>query len=200
MCHKCGMESWEVNEWCSGHPWFLEPGNPAEPCVTDKTLLGVVHPLPVKRPGWDDVWMALADNIARRSKCTRARVGAVIVDIDQNVVSAAYNGPPRNFVAEGPCTNWCPRSQGTDDPSPTYDDCVTAHAEANAIARSDYSRLQGGTIYISTSPCKGCAKIFANSGVTRVVYRDEAGRDYRNPQATREFLEQCSMDVVIYED
>jgi dCMP deaminase len=81
-------------------------------------------------------------------------------------------------------------------PSPTYDDCPSAHAEANAIARADYSRMQGATLYVSTSCCKGCAKLLANSGIVRVVYRHEAGRDYRNIEETVAFLEECGIEVV----
>lgn len=204
-CRRCGLEAWSVNEWCPNHPWgwVVGPGQVVtydgkfeeqEEASMNVTMLFDT------RPSWDAVWMDLADNIARRSKCTRSQVGAVIVDVDQNVISTSYNGPPRGFDANGPCTNWCPRSQGTDDPSPTYDDCVAAHAEANAITRADYSRMQGATLYASTSCCKGCAKQIANSGIVRVVYRNEQGRAYRNPEATVEFFEQCGVQVDEYED
>lgn len=148
------------------------------------------------RPTWDETWLACADIMSRRSRCTRSKVGAVIVASDQTVISQSYNGPPRGFMASGPCTNWCPRSRGDTDPSPTYDDCPSAHAEANAIARADFSRMQGSTLYVSTSCCKGCAKLIANSGIARVVYRHEDGRDYRNPDATVAFLRECGLEVV----
>jgi dCMP deaminase len=148
------------------------------------------------RPSWDETWLAVADVIARRSRCTRAQVGAVIVAEDQTVISASYNGPPRHFpTSDSDCSDWCPRAQGLTDPSPTYDDCPSVHAEANAIARADYSRMQGSTIYVSTSCCKGCAKLLANSGIKRLVYRHEPGREYRNPQATADFLRACGIEV-----
>jgi dCMP deaminase len=54
------------------------------------------------------------------------------------------------------------------------------HAEANAItkvARSNNSS-EGATIYITASPCIECAKLIIQSGIVRVVYRD----DYRSEE------------------
>lgn len=150
-----------------------------------------------ERPSWDQTWLDQACTMGKRSRCTRAQVGAVIVAHDQTVVSTSYNGPPRGYPAEGPCTNWCPRAMGLEPPSPTYDDCPAAHAEANAIARADFSRMNGATIYISSAPCKGCAKLLANSGITRVVFPYENGRDYRNWKETVLFLKQCGLTVDI---
>lgn len=210
-CWSCQMYLYGPRaQWCTNYmhgTWYYTTYPTTT--TTSGTLTFKPHaegePEEEKRPEWDDVWMALADNIARRSRCCRAQVGAVIVDSEQNVVAVSYNGPPKGFDTNGSdtddCSMWCPRSQNVEnkDLSPTYDDCVTAHAEANAVARADFSRMQGGTIYISTSPCKSCAKIFANSGIVRVVYRDEAGREYRNSSATRTFIEECGLEVTIYE-
>lgn len=193
VCSQCGRTAWSQNPWCLNHPHSYARGTyvtasagwckPVEPEVNDD------------RPSWDETWLECAHVMSRRSRCSRAKVGAVIVADDQTVVSASYNGPPRNFEAEGPCTNWCPRARGDSEPSPTYDDCPSAHAEANAIARADFSRMKGATIYVSTSCCKGCAKLLANSGIKRVVFQSEEGRDYRNPQETIDFLRECGIEV-----
>lgn len=148
-----------------------------------------------ERQTWDQTWLGFAETMSKRSRCERSQVGAVIVAADQTVISTGYNGPPRGFPGEGTCSNWCPRMRGESELSPTYDDCPSAHAEANAIARADYSRMQNSTIYISTSPCKGCAKIIANSGITRVVFKHEDGRDYRNWTDTMLFMTQCGLIV-----
>lgn len=147
-----------------------------------------------KRPSWDETWLAMALVMSRRSRCSRAEVGAVIVAPDQTVISASYNGAPRNWPHDGPCIEWCPRAQGK-SLEPGYSDCPAAHAEANAIARADFSRMDGSTIYISTSPCYGCAKLLANSGITRVVFVNEPGRDYRGIDKTIAFLLDCGIKV-----
>ncbi len=152
------------------------------------------------RPTWDETWLECAHVMSRRSRCSRAQVGAVIVAEDQTVVSASYNGPPSGLDVDGDCSNWCPRAMRGRDLSPTYDDCPAAHAESNAIARADFSRMRGATCYVSTSCCKGCAKMLANAGIARVVFMHEDGRDYRNPEETEKFLEACGIDVVkVYE-
>lgn len=149
------------------------------------------------RPTWDETWLECAHVMSLRSRCDRAQVGAVVVADDQTVVSMSYNGPPRDFpTTSGTCKEWCPRAQNKHEPSPTYDDCPAVHAEANAIARADFSRMKGSTIYVSTSCCKGCAKMLANAGIVRVVFRNESGRDYRQPQETIRFLESCGIEVV----
>ena len=49
------------------------------------------------------------------------------------------------------------------------------HAEANAIlkvARSTQS-ADGSTLYLTMSPCRQCAKLIHQAGITRVVYQSE---------------------------
>jgi dCMP deaminase len=57
--------------------------------------------------------------------------------------------------------------------------CVaTIHAESNAILQAARNgvRIDGGTIYVTASPCWNCFKEIANSGIRRVVY----GEFYRD--------------------
>ena len=58
--------------------------------------------------------------------------------------------------------------------------CVrTIHAENNAIIQAARTgvAIDGGDIYVNASPCWGCFKMIANSGIKRIVfgefYRDE---------------------------
>ncbi len=62
--------------------------------------------------------------------------------------------------------------------------CVaTVHAEANAIiqAAKNGVSVEGGELYTTASPCWGCFKLIANSGIRRIYYgefyRDERSRD-----------------------
>lgn len=151
------------------------------------------------RPDWDSVWLEMARVMAERSRCDRAKVGAVIVSADQRVLSSSYNGAPSGYPGEGSCKNWCPRAQKWpgDSLDPVYDDCHAAHAEANAIARADFTQMKGSSLYISTSMCKGCAKIAANSGIVRVVFlgTSDGSDDYRSPDVTVDFLTECGIVV-----
>ena len=98
---------------------------------------------------------------AKNSYCTRRQVGAILVK-DRMIISDGYNGTPSGFE------NICEDENGVTKP-------YVLHAEANAItkvARSGNSS-EGATLYITDSPCMECAKLIIQSGITRVVYRNE---------------------------
>lgn len=135
------------------------------------------------RPDWDTYYLDIADTVATRADCRRARHGAVIVDEDHRVVSFGYNGAPAG--QPGCLEGACPRglltqsqlaslSGGYDDPAtPGY--CISVHAEANAIMLAGRNRTVGATIYITGEPCHGCRKLIAAAGLTRALWRDGSG-------------------------
>lgn len=149
------------------------------------------------RPHWDDVWLGVAQVIARRSLCVRAQVGAVIVNDRYRVVSTGYNGPPRGFDhRDEPCSSWCERGRRT--PMPDYSDCPSLHAEANALMAADRSSWQGGVLYVTGDVCSGCAKLIGNSGLSRiVVQRDDADRTYRGSDDSYAFLRSLGIGVEV---
>jgi dCMP deaminase len=140
------------------------------------------------RPEWDDIWMAMADTIARRSLCSRAQVGCVLVRADNFVAAATYNGPSPKFNHGGQtCEHWCDRViTGVNDPS--YASCPSTHAEASALIRANASELHGSTMYVTSSMCINCAKLVGHSGVERVVHRVLPEHEYRNPAAVEAYL------------
>lgn len=146
------------------------------------------------RPTWDDVWMSMAEVIGSRSKCVRAQVGCVIVASDQTVVSVSYNGPPSGFDANGSCKNWCERARSGDN-GPDYSSCPSVHAEINAIARADHSRIKQATLYCNHALCMICAKAVASSGVVRIVHKVSTADQHRNPYAVEDFLARCQIKV-----
>lgn len=151
----------------------------------------------VYRPAWHEVWMTIAKTVAQRSLCSRAQIGSVIVTADNRVESVTYNGPPPQFDhAKQPCTSWCPRSQKSGDFSTTYDDCYANHAEANGIARSDWSRLNGATLYVNGSVCFQCAKLIATTGITTVFHVVNASDAHREPEKVERFLRQMGITVM----
>jgi dCMP deaminase len=172
----------------------LEDGHPS--VLPDSHNFGGLGPyskqrvLSVNRLSWDETWLALAHGIAKRSLCSRDQVGAVIVSQDNTPLMASYNGPPSGFLHnDQPCTEWCSRARiGNQTLSPVYDDCPALHAEANAISRSSHLHRKGGTIYVTSDVCFNCAKVIANSGITRIVVDRRQPREYRNSARSYEFL------------
>lgn len=160
------------------------------------------------RPIWDDVWIAVANTIAKRSLCSRDAVGAVIVDTRNRPIAMGYNGPPANFNHEGKwCSSWCKRGSipvvyqrtGEIPKDPEYNDCPSLHAEQNALITADKSNFTGGTIYVSSYLCGTCTKLIANSGLRRVVVFDNrVNRSYRNFETWSNFLKDLEIQVDVY--
>lgn len=152
--------------------------------------------LNLSRPSWDDTWMKVAETVAERSLCDRAKVGCVVVSDNQSVLAVSYNGPPPGFPTAGTCKNWCPRACGVGGVTSDYSNCPAVHAEVNAIARSDHSRLSGATVYSTRASCINCAKSIAASGIVRLVHKVDKTDMHRDPDGTEEFLRSCGVEVV----
>jgi dCMP deaminase len=152
------------------------------------------------RSTWDETWLAVADTIAKRSRCSRAQVGAVIVDSNQRICSTGYNGAAATYPTDGECLNWCERAQGKTGLGADYEGCPSIHAEANALLYVDRSAVSGGTIFITCAPCIQCAKLISNSGLSRVVARVRKADLHRNPEAVLDYLRKCNISVQIIKE
>ena len=149
------------------------------------------------RQSWDETWMAVAHTIARRSRCDRRQVGAVVVGPSNRIVSTGYNGPPAGLRldADTTCSAWCSRAR-TGVETPSYDNCMTVHAEANALLYADRRLYEGGTLYVTSMLCWDCSKMVANSGIGRVVVEVDMMRDaHRNPERSMIFMDECGLEV-----
>jgi len=118
------------------------------------------------RPEFDDIYMELAVNLAKRSHCIKRHVGAVLA-IDTRIISIGYNGPPsgtHNCDEEWPIEGCERDSKGG---------CSLAiHAEQNAIlyAINNKTSVKGATLYTTLSPCLSCARIIYSTEIKKVVY------------------------------
>ena len=148
------------------------------------------------RPRFDDIFMELAVNLAKRSHCIKAQVGAVLTR-ETRIISIGYNGPPagtHNCDEEFPDVG-CPRdSKGS---------CSLAlHAEQNAIlyAAKNGSELEGATIYITLSPCIACARIIFSMKIARVIFLHSYAQ-YKGISADEgvDFLRRFGVTVERYE-
>ncbi len=124
------------------------------------------------RPTWDEYFLGIAVAISARADCTRRRVGAVIVR-NNRIVSTGYNGAPAG--QPGCLEGHCPRGRNTLEEQPpggSYDDCISVHAEANALLYADRDKCEGATIYCTDDPCIGCTKLINGAGICRIVVWD----------------------------
>ena len=109
----------------------------------------------------DRRYLRMARIWAENSYCERRKVGALLVK-DKMIISDGYNGTPAGFE------NICEDENGV---TKSY----VLHAEANAITKVAKSgnSSEGATLYVTASPCIECAKLIIQSGIKRLVYRDE---------------------------
>jgi dCMP deaminase len=134
-----------------------------ERAVSNQPLACYTAKMAQTRVSWDEYFMQIAEVVATRSTCPRKYVGAVIVR-DKTILSTGYNGSIRGMPH---CSDVGHMMEN--------DHCVaTIHAEANAIiqAAKNGVMIEGGTIYVTASPCWICFKQIANAGLRRICYRE----------------------------
>lgn len=152
------------------------------------------------RPTWDETWMNVALAVAR-SRCSLASIGAVIVDTTQKVQSSGYNGPPPGLKVEGECRFWCSRAISSfENPaareSADYSACESLHAEENALLRADYTKIRGGSIYVSGAVCINCARRIAAAELSYVYHRVGSKDTHRRPDDVEKYLRSVGINVI----
>lgn len=116
----------------------------------------------MERINWNDYFMNIAENIARRSPCLSLQIGAVIT-CDNKILSTGYNGVPKSVKH---CTNCIKYSSH----------CFKAvHAEINAILQCNNVTINNESklvLYTTLSPCIDCAKIILNTNIKTIYYKE----------------------------
>ena len=145
------------------------------------------------RPAFDEIFMELAVNLAKRSHCLKRHVGAVLTK-DTRIISIGYNGPP----------------SGTHNCDEEFAGCATdskgscslaIHAEQNAIlyAVKNKASVDGSTLFVTLSPCLACARIIYSIGIEKVVYL-RSYADYKGLKVDEgiDFLERFGVQTERY--
>jgi len=120
----------------------------------------------MEKPEFDDIFIALATNLAKRSHCVKKQVGAVLTK-DTRIISIGYNGPPAgtyNCDEEWPGVGCARDAKGS---------CFLAlHAEQNAIlyAVKNSAPTEGATLYVTLAPCLPCARMIFSADIKKVIY------------------------------
>lgn len=126
-----------------------------------------------------EVFMRMAEDLAKRSTCSRLQVGTVITDARlENVVAIGYNGNARGLPNR--CDSSVPGS------------CGCLHSEVNALVKAP-GGLRDKVVFVTDSPCIMCAKLMINSHASHLFYR----REYRDPSGL-EILRSAGVVTVHY--
>jgi dCMP deaminase len=137
--------------------------------------------------------MDIAARAAEDSHAIRLKVGGVVTDYKGNFVASGFNGTVRGFH-----TNDCEKrvyhrnetmSFGTpwvdksvypfhngdgDDYRLVTDERITIHAEQNLITHSARRgvSIDGGTVFLTHSPCTKCTSLLVQCGIKEIVYNE----------------------------
>lgn len=139
------------------------------------------------RPPWNDYFMKIAEDVALRSTCDRAAVGAVLVK-EKHIISTGYNGSPAglehcdeigHLMVEGHCVR-------------------TVHAEVNAIIQAAVFGLatKEAVCYVTHFPCLNCTKMLINARISKLIYKNA----YRIDPIALEFLNTAGVELVLFEE
>lgn len=130
-----------------------------------------------KKISWNNYFMNIASVVSSRSPDPDTKVGCVIVDSNNRIISTGYNGTPSGF----PLTeeDWSRPNK--------YKQII--HAEANAIlyAKTD---LNNCAIYATLQPCLECTKMICASGIKKIYYGIE-----RPDKDSLKLLKSCGVTI-----
>ncbi len=150
----------------------------------------------MSRPSWDDYYMGLCVEIAKRSKDRSTQVGALLRGPDNEIRTTAYNGFPRGVNDDVESRHERPAKY-----------FYTEHAERNIFYNCARVGIpsKGCTLYVTSIPeplpiCAECARAIIQSGVIEVVVGSitppERWKD--SVIAALEMLEEAGVKIKIY--
>lgn len=132
------------------------------------------------RPSWDKYFLSVAFLAKSRSNCIKRKVGCVIVNSRNHIVSTGYNGTPHGLknCLEGGCERCSlqyhsKQLYNTSTKGQNLDLCICLHAEQNAFLHSQQADLRDCILYSTLRPCIECTKSIIQSGIKKVVYSEE---------------------------
>jgi dCMP deaminase len=144
---------------------------------------------------WVEYFLGIAEQVKLKSKDQSTQIGAVIVGMDNEVLSTGYNSFPRGLDDS--------LTERQERPEKYF---WIEHAERNAIynaARIGVS-LKNSTIYLTSGlPCMDCARGIVNSGITKVYCKQVCTTKNKemwveSQQKSVQLLKECGIEVIFY--
>lgn len=141
----------------------------------------------MSRPSWARYFMNIAHQTAARMSCNRAKVGCVLVDADNQIISTGYGGAPRGVET---CESH--------DHLMEHGHCVrTIHAEHNAVLQAARRGVatDGATCYCTHLPCFDCCKVLIQAGIKEIVYEIPYRREDDRSLRAMEWLDKAQVEI-----
>jgi dCMP deaminase len=144
---------------------------------------------------WTEYFLGIAEQVKLKSKDESTQIGAVIVGVDNEILSTGYNSFPRGMDDS--------KLERQERPEKYF---WFEHAERNAIynaARIGVS-LKNSTIYLTSGlPCMDCARGIVNSGIKIVWCKKECTTKNKekweeSQMKSLQLLNECGIQVFYY--
>jgi len=148
------------------------------------------------RPSWDEYFMGLTQEVAKRATCDRGRSGCIVVK-QKRIVATGYVGSPPGLPHCDEAGHLLKKV--VDEDGTERQHCVrTTHAEQNAICQAARYGipLEGATLYCKMEPCRVCAMLIISVGIRRVV----AQKRYHAAQETRDMFRDAGVELAVLEE
>lgn len=185
-CGACSIDQTPYYYSINGDPNNIEIEIKDEKKIKWSKLSDLGNKNKPKRIDKVNYYLNIAETTLQRSTCLKRHYGAIIVKNDE-IISTGYNGAPRGMsscIDRGECLRKdSPR--GTD-----YSNCVSCHAEMNAIISASRKNMLDSTMYLvgkvcefnnnelkelsyveDPAPCSICKRLIINSGIKKVIVR-----------------------------
>ncbi|XP_015774148.1 PREDICTED: cytidine and dCMP deaminase domain-containing protein 1-like [Acropora digitifera] len=112
--------------------------------------------------------MTLAKILAMRTDDPTTGVGAVIVNKKMEIVGLGWNGFPKK-ARYGEFARASHKDKGVQDKKYPY----SIHAEQNALMMRNTKNVEGGTLFVTKTPCDECTPLLEMQEITTVVLGEE---------------------------
>ena len=133
---------------------------------------------------WDIRFLDMAQLVSTWSKDPSTKVGAVIVDTNNRVVSVGYNGFSKGISDD----------IRLDNRETKYK--MIVHAECNALLFAQRSLVECAIYTYPFMPCPKCASMIIQSGISRIVsYVNTDERWEQEFQLSRTILKEADVFV-----
>ena len=135
--------------------------------------------------------ITLAKFLSERTDDPRKGVGAVILK-DKNIVALGWNGfPTKALYGEFPRAS--DRDKAVQDKKYPY----VIHAEQNALMNRNTKNIEGGTLFVTKTPCNECTPMLAMQGIKTVVLGEKLQKETKPSLGYEEFCDRVNEGVFI---
>jgi len=141
----------------------------------------------LKSSKWDLRFLNLSEFISNWSKDPSTKVGAVITDNNNRIISVGYNGFPQDITDNDRLENRETKYK------------IIVHGEMNAILFANRS-LHDCTLYTYPfMPCPRCAGMVIQTGIKRVVSYNNMPERWANEfEISQQLFQEAGIELTLY--